>query len=101
MAAEHDRVRSLPNCAYEAFDIARLHSGVKIVSISAEPQHNFTSIIGGPGLPLFDSLNFCRVQVRLTHSSEHDVHRGYDNTGDEILVEVWLPLSLGNWNTRL
>jgi hypothetical protein len=101
VAAENDRVAPLPNCASETFDIARLHSGIKILSVSAEPKHNFTSISGGPGFPSFDSLDFCRVQVRLTHLSKNELHGGDDNPEDEVLVEAWLPLSRRDWNARL
>ncbi|KAF2628485.1 tannase and feruloyl esterase [Macroventuria anomochaeta] len=41
-------------------------------------------------LPPVTNLNFCEVNIHLTHS-------GAD---DDVLVRVWLPLKLNDWNSR-
>jgi hypothetical protein len=63
--------------------------GVEIVSISASEQHNFTSATAGPSFPPLSGLNFCQVQVYLSH-----------NADDRVLVEAWLPLTTDDWNGR-
>lgn len=64
--------------------------GAKILSITAEQKHDFTTTFGGPLFPPLGGLNFCSVKVTLTHPG----------TADEVLVEVWLPLTHDDWNGR-
>lgn len=64
-------------------------SGAKVLSIESKERHNFT-VPTTPPLLLFDvpNLSICDVSVTLTHP----------NTGDKVLVQVWLPLK--KWNGR-
>ncbi|KFY13078.1 hypothetical protein V491_06530 [Pseudogymnoascus sp. VKM F-3775] len=63
--------------------------GAKVLSIESKERHNFTVSAYSP-LLLFDvpNLRICDVNVTLTHP----------NTGDKVLVQVWLPLK--KWNGR-
>ena len=83
-----------PQCASSAFMNGLKHhvaeSGVNILSVTAKPQYNFTSIRGGPLQPALSALNFCQVKVHLTHAG----------TDDKVLVEAWLPLTHDDWNGR-
>ncbi|KAF3037064.1 hypothetical protein E8E12_002458 [Didymella heteroderae] len=65
-------------------------SGIEIISVSATPKHNFTSIKGTPMQPALVGLSFCQVRTNITH-------RG---TNDRVLVEAWLPLTHDEWNGR-
>lgn len=65
-------------------------AGIEILSVTAAPQHDFTSIKGGPLLPALTGLDFCQVKVHITH-------RG---TNDKVLIEAWLPLNHDDWNER-
>lgn len=70
--------------------------GASVVSIQSAERRNFSlPSFGGPGGPpgggggaTAARLNFCDVNVTLTHG----------DTGDRVLIEVWLPLS--GWNGR-
>ncbi|KAF3049011.1 hypothetical protein E8E11_003425 [Didymella keratinophila] len=65
-------------------------SDIEIISVSATPQHDFTSIKGTPMQPALSGLSFCQVKTNITH-------RG---TNDRVLVEAWLPLTHDEWNGR-
>lgn len=63
--------------------------GVKILSLSATSQKNYAT----PALdilPPITDLNFCEVNIRLTHPG----------TEDEVLVRIWLPNDRNEWNGR-
>jgi pimeloyl-ACP methyl ester carboxylesterase len=77
-------------CASDAFSKPRIGRGVTILSVEARPQYGFTSVEGTPMQPPLSGLNFCQVQVYLTHDAK-----------DNVLVEVWLPLTSEDWNGRL
>lgn len=83
-----------PHCASPIFlDGLQKHvagSHIKVHSVTAIPQYNFTSIRGGPLLPALSGLNFCQVKTNISH-------RG---TNDMVLVEAWLPLTHDDWNGR-
>lgn len=83
-----------PQCAPLSFmQGLRQHvagSGIEILSVTATPQHEFTSIEGGPLQPPLSGLDFCQVKVHLTH----------EGTKDKVLIEAWLPLSHDDWNGR-
>jgi hypothetical protein len=79
----------LSKCASSTFTKPSMGPGVEVVSISAKEQHNFTSIEGGP-FPSLSGLNFCQVQVYLSHTGAND----------RVLVEAWLPLTKDDWNGR-
>jgi hypothetical protein len=65
-------------------------SGIDILSVTATPRHDFTSIQGGPWQPSLTGLNFCQVKVHITH----------EGTNDKVLIEAWLPLTHDEWNGR-
>jgi pimeloyl-ACP methyl ester carboxylesterase len=77
-------------CTASTFSKPSLGPGVEVVSISASEKHNFTSATAGPSFPPLSNLNFCQVQVYLSHI-------GAD---DRVLVEAWLPLTTDDWNGR-
>jgi pimeloyl-ACP methyl ester carboxylesterase len=62
----------------------------KVLSITAEERRNF-DMPASPGLlePVSD-LNFCDVQIYLTHPG----------ASDKVLVKTWLPLTREGWNGR-
>lgn len=63
--------------------------GVTILSFSATTQNNYST----PPLdvlPPISNLNFCEVNIHLTHSA----------TNDDVLVRIWLPLDRDAWNGR-
>jgi pimeloyl-ACP methyl ester carboxylesterase len=85
---------STPQCASSTF-LKELQdhvsgSDIDIVSVSATPQHDFTSIKGTPMQPALSGLSFCQVRTHITH-------RG---TNDRVLIEAWLPLTYEEWNGR-
>lgn len=65
-------------------------SDVEIVSVTATPQHDFTSIKGGPLQPALSGLSFCQVKTNISHQG----------TNDKVLIEAWLPLTHDEWNGR-
>lgn len=83
-----------PQCASSTFiNGLKRHvaeSGIGILSVTAKPQYNFTSITGGPLQPALNALDFCQVKVYLTH----------EGINDKVLVEAWLPLTHDDWNGR-
>jgi hypothetical protein len=79
-----------PECTSSAFTKPSIGPGIEVISILTNEQHNFTSIEGGPLLPSLSGLNFCQVQIHLSHTGAND----------RILVEVWLPLTQNDWNGR-
>jgi len=89
-----------PRCATEAFTKPEVGRGITILSVHARPQHNFTSIAGGPLLPVLDGLDFCQVQIYLTHQTKTDVELNVEGTKDKVLVEIWLPMTADDWNGR-
>lgn len=78
-------------CTSDAFIQPRIGRGVTVLSVSARPQYNFTSIRGGSLQPPLQDLTFCQVQLYLTHQADND----------HVLVEVWLPLERRDWNGRM
>ncbi|KAF2438089.1 tannase-domain-containing protein [Karstenula rhodostoma CBS 690.94] len=80
----------VPVCETVTFSPPSLGVGVTIRSIGAEIQRNYTTHGGEHGISDIDGLNFCQVKVHLNH-------KGSD---DDVLVEVWLPLSRDDWNDR-
>jgi hypothetical protein len=91
----------VPRCATDAFHKPQVGRGITILSVQAQSRHNATSVAGGPLLPALGGLDFCQVQVYLTHQTQDDVELGLENTDDKVLVEVWLPLKMEDWNARL
>ncbi|KAJ4992398.1 feruloyl esterase b [Stagonosporopsis vannaccii] len=65
-------------------------SGIEILSATAVPQFDYTSIKGGSLQPALTALNFCQVKVYITHQG----------TNDKVLIEAWLPLTHDDWNER-
>ncbi|KAF1925130.1 feruloyl esterase B precursor [Didymella exigua CBS 183.55] len=65
-------------------------SDLAVLSVTATPQHNFTSNRGGPLQPALSGLSFCQVRTNISH-------RG---TNDKVLIEAWLPISHDDWNGR-
>tara|TARA_R110002003_G_scaffold3_28_gene191 strand:- start:8823 stop:10679 length:1857 start_codon:yes stop_codon:yes gene_type:complete len=97
---EVDQASSPPlRCSSSAFSAPKVGRGLTILSVQAQAQHNYTSIPGGPLQPSLHGLNFCQVQVYLSHRTPND---GFDGkiTNDRVLVEIWLPLSKDDWNGR-
>jgi pimeloyl-ACP methyl ester carboxylesterase len=88
-------------CATDAFNRPQIGRGVTILSMHAQQQHNFTSIKGGPLQQSLKGLNFCQVQIYLTHETPNDIDLGRSDAKDKVLVEIWLPLNLEDWNGRL
>jgi hypothetical protein len=91
----------IPKCAPDAFVKPHIGRGATILSVKAQPQYNFTSKKGAPMQPSLSGLNFCQVQVYLTHQTQSHIDTGHDESKDNVLVEVWLPLTLEDWNGRL
>jgi hypothetical protein len=91
----------VPRCASDAFTEPQIGRGVTILSVQAQAQYNFTSIEGGAWQPSLSDLNFCQVQIYLTHQTQSDIDRGRKDSQDNVLVEVWLPLVSNDWNGRL
>lgn len=85
----------VPNCAADHFNLQDVLLGSRILSVEAKARYNYTSFGAGP-LPALSGLNFCQVQVHLTHLTSSYARDAQDN----VLVEVWLPLSLDEWNGR-
>ncbi|KAF2438694.1 feruloyl esterase B precursor [Karstenula rhodostoma CBS 690.94] len=87
-AATTDNTKTIP-CEASSF-IDPVVPGARIISITTEERRNF-DIPGVPKLlePMYD-LNFCDVQVYLTHPG----------TNDKVLVKTWLPLTPDLWNDR-
>jgi hypothetical protein len=101
-ASEEDSATPpLLRCTSDAFSKPQIARGVTILSVHAQTQLNFTSSAGGSWQPLLNGLDFCQVQVYLTHQTQTDVYLGHNATKDKVLVEVWLPLALEDWNSRL
>ncbi|KFX99443.1 hypothetical protein V490_01797 [Pseudogymnoascus sp. VKM F-3557] len=79
-----------PNGAYSCANIPapKVH-GAKVLSIESKERHNFT-VSATPPLLLDDvpNLSICDVSVTVSHP----------NTGDKVVVQVWLPLK--KWNGR-
>lgn len=98
LAATHETLMK-PECASDRFDLSSVAHGLTILSIEAKEQNNYTSFGAGPA-PAQSGLNFCQIQIYLTHQTKDDVSRGILNTKDRVLVEVWLPLSSNDWNGR-
>jgi pimeloyl-ACP methyl ester carboxylesterase len=88
-------------CTSDTFSKPQIARGVTILSIHAQAQHNFTSSPGAPWQPPLGGLDFCQVQVYLTHQTRNDIALGRNDTKDKVLVEVWLPLTSESWNGRL
>ncbi|KAF2117178.1 Tannase/feruloyl esterase [Lophiotrema nucula] len=63
---------------------------VRFLSITAEPQHNYSTSDGGPTLPAVTSLSFCDVTIHITHM----------NGNDNVSVRIWLPPTFDEWNGR-
>lgn len=64
--------------------------GADIISITAEEKRDF-DIAAVPGLLVgVSGLNFCSVQIYLTHPGSND----------KVLVTTWLPLTSDSWNDR-
>ncbi|KAL1613194.1 hypothetical protein SLS60_001426 [Paraconiothyrium brasiliense] len=87
-AATNDNPKTVP-CEASSFTNPVV-PGAEVLSIKAEERRNF-DIPAVPGLlePVSD-LNFCDVQIYLTHPGAND----------KVLVETWLPLTRGLWNDR-
>lgn len=90
----------VPRCTSGAFRNPQIGRGVTILSLEAKPQYKFTSVEGGSWLPPLSDLKFCQVQIHLTHQTKNDVHLGNEDSNDNVLVEVWLPLEPDDWNGR-
>lgn len=89
-----DSSQSLPACVASTFSKGLedfvAGSSIRILSATAAPQHDFTSIKGGPLEPALTGLHFCQVKVHVTHEETHD----------KVLIEAWLPLTHDEWNGR-
>ena len=89
-----DAGQSAPECATSTFTKGLQDhisgSGIEVLSVTASPQYDFTSIKGGPSQPSLTSLNFCQVRVHISH----------EGTNDNVLIEGWLPLTKDEWNGR-
>lgn len=76
-------------CDPSTFSIPDL-DGVNMLSISATPQKDYST----PSLdilPPIKHLNFCEVNVHLTHYG----------AADDVLVRIWLPIDRKGWTGRL
>jgi pimeloyl-ACP methyl ester carboxylesterase len=91
----------VPRCTSEAFSKPSIARGVTILSVHAQTQHDFTSNPGGSWQPSLSGLDFCQVQIYLTHQTANDIALSRNRTKDKVLVEVWLPLTSESWNGRL
>ncbi|OAL52499.1 tannase and feruloyl esterase [Pyrenochaeta sp. DS3sAY3a] len=89
-----------PRCGSEHFQIPETDPGVKILSIEAKVQENYSTSSSDPQGPLLGNLNFCQVKVYLTHQSPDHVSATNSDPNDKVLVEVWLPLTREEWNGR-
>jgi pimeloyl-ACP methyl ester carboxylesterase len=92
---------AVPNCASDAFSEPQIGRGTTILSVKAQPQHNYTSIRGALNESPVSGLNFCQIQVYLTHQTPNHNDTGHTEVKEKVLVEVWLPLTLEDWNGRL
>lgn len=81
---------SAPVCEPGTFGTPSLGAGITTLSIEAEVQRNYSTHANQREIPDIEGLDFCQVKVRLNH-------QGSD---DNVLVEVWLPLSRDAWNGR-
>jgi pimeloyl-ACP methyl ester carboxylesterase len=79
-----------PECKTSMFSPPSLGVGVTITSIESDVQRNYTSHGGMHGIPDIEGLNFCQVKLHLNH----------EGTDDDVLIEIWLPLSRDDWNGR-
>jgi pimeloyl-ACP methyl ester carboxylesterase len=86
------------SCSSEQFKLPAT-SGVRLLSIEAQEQHNYTSSSGGKQSEL-NGLNFCQVKLYVTHQTKEDILLGRTDTNDKVLIEVWLPLTAEDWNGR-
>jgi hypothetical protein len=96
-----DAQSSASRCVSHVFSKPKIGHGVTILSVQAQPQYNFTSIKGNAAQPPLSGLNFCQVQVYLTHHTQNEIKSGRNSTRDKVLVEIWLPLDPDDWNGRL
>ncbi|KAF2732502.1 feruloyl esterase B precursor [Polyplosphaeria fusca] len=78
-----------PRCETSAFNNPTV-PGVKILSLIAEPRHNHTIPHIIPAIPGVTDLNFCEVEIHLTHPG----------TDDNVRIAVWLPFTAESWNGR-
>ncbi|KAJ4987651.1 feruloyl esterase b [Stagonosporopsis vannaccii] len=76
-------------CDVSTFSLPTLE-GVKLLSLSATPQKDYSTPILDI-LPPITDLNFCEVNIHLTHT-------GVD---DDVLVRIWLPIDRKDWTGRL
>lgn len=89
----NDELESIPLiCNPETFQSGspKLGAGVTIKSIEAQEQRNHVSHAREHDLGIRENLNFCQVKAHLNH----------EGSEDDVLVEVWLPLSRDDWNGR-
>ncbi|KAF2258219.1 hypothetical protein CC78DRAFT_587382 [Lojkania enalia] len=63
-------------------------AGLNILSITAEPKRNQSLHFGLPLYLDLSGLNYCDVKVQVC----------YPNSNDNVLVQIWLPLNLKDWN---
>lgn len=82
-------------CSPDRFDLDGVVPRARILAIEAKSQHNYTSLSSGHW-PSIRGLNFCQVQIHLTHETS----RQTESIQDEVLIEVWLPLTGDEWNGR-
>ena len=61
-----------------------------MTSITAESKRNHSTPFVPPFYDAITNLHFCYVSVRLNHPSAND----------NVLVEVWLPVTRDGWNGR-
>lgn len=88
----HDSRQTAPAIACASLQPPTIPSAT-VLSIQAAERRNFTAPSGGgpagpPGAGPQPTLNFCDVNVTLTHGN------------DSVRIEVWLPLLPGAWNGR-
>ncbi|KAH9879629.1 hypothetical protein IAQ61_001448 [Plenodomus lingam] len=86
-------------CTSSSFNLDDVIPRIKILSIEAKQQLDYTSRGAGPQ-PALKGLNFCQVQIFLTHQTAADTSLGLNDTNDKVLIEVWLPLTSEDWNGR-
>lgn len=63
--------------------------GVTVTSLSVTLQSNYSTPSSDIFSP-FSNLNFCEVNIHLTHF----------DASDDVLVRVWLPSARDDWNSR-
>ncbi|KAF9729929.1 tannase and feruloyl esterase [Paraphaeosphaeria minitans] len=80
----------VPVCETNTFSPPSLGVGITKFSIEAEIQRKYSTHGGEHRIPDIVRLDFCQVKVHLNH----------EGTNDDVLVEVWLPLSRDDWNGR-